>query len=75
MLSKLTFIPTGEESDALRRKVSVNSFWPRLRAWMIAIEEKVPQNRPEIREYVTIRRGLLETDKRYFLSQMMAKKV
>lgn len=75
MLSKLTFIPTGEENDALRRKISINSFWPRLRAWMIAIEEKVPQNHPEIREYVTIRRGLLETDKRYFLSQMMAKKV
>lgn len=76
LLEKLTFMGhREEEGHALRKKISLNAFWPRIRALLIAIEEKIPDSHQSIREYVTVRRGLLEPDKKYFLSQMMAKKV
>jgi hypothetical protein len=42
---------------------------------LTAIEDRIPNSHQYIREYVMIRRGLMEHEKKYFISQMMAKKV
>ena len=42
----------------------------------MTIEDKIPKTGNQwVKEYVTIRRALLEPDKKYFVNQMLAKKI
>lgn len=59
-----------------RTSSEIGLHWPRVRAALMTIEDKIPKTGNQwVKEYVIIRRALLEPDKKYFVDQMLAKKI